>query len=1142
MLLACSVVTVSSSPANAAPDSRTADVAAAGSAAPDVPTADATPGSPAPDATPVGSAIPEGSAAPDSAADLTGRPVAETDRSSGVKLTARLAQSDPQLLTATSTEVATVLVKLDYDAVAAYTGGVDGFAPTSPSVTGRALTAGGGDIAAYTGHVAGVEQTFVDRLAVALPEARVGTRLRTVYGGVALSLPADRAADVLALPGVLAVQADTRHELLTDSSGDFVGAPTIYSALGSSDTAGAGTIVGVLDSGLWPEHPSFADPGLSEPPAKADGTPRTCDFGDNPLTPGPDPFACTNKLISGESFLATYNATVGGETYPGTARDSEGHGTHTASTAAGSPVAGTSIFGIDRGPVSGIAPGAQVAAYKVCGAKGCFASDSVAAVQQAILDGVDVINYSISGGTSPYTDPVELAFLDAYQAGVFVAASAGNEGPAAGTVNHLSPWVTTVAASTQRREFRSALTVTAGEESFTADGASITAGVGPAPVVLASAAPYNDVRCEKPAPAGTLAGMMVACERGGNGRVAKGWNVLQGGAAGMVLYNPAPADTETDNHWLPTVQLADGAAFLAFMKAHSAVSGTFSTGAAADGAGDVMAGFSSRGPAGGWLKPDLTAPGVQVLAGQTPTPDGTDTGPPAQYFQAIAGTSMSAPHVAGAGALLVALHPSWSPGQIRSALMTTATTAVVKPDGVTPADPFDLGAGRIDLTRAGDPGLTFDVPTADFVAAGEPGPRGGLDLNLPSIDVPLLTGEITTTRTATNTTDTPLRYRARATAPDGARITVTPSLFTVDPGSSVPLTIVINGAALAAGQYFAQISLTDLRGTRDLHLPVAFDRQQGDIALSTTCTPSTITLLPRSTSTCTVTATNGGGPTTVSLTSTLSSRLRLTSLAGPDVNRTDRGPLQGRTRLVFTDLALPGKPGVPSIAPGALRGYRSLAPLGIPATPMGDEEIVNYDVPAFVYGGGSYTRIGVTSDGYLVVGGGNGRDDVTFLPQQVPNAKAPNNVLAPFWTDLDGTGAPGIFVGTVSDGTDSHLVVEWQVREFDTQNLETFQVWIGLNGTEDITFAYDPANMPSAPPALSGLTVGAENADGTSGDQIDGVPTGDLRVSTSTGGSVSYTFTVQGQQPGPAAVRTTLTSPALPGSTIAAGQLSIVKR
>ena len=236
-----------------------------------------------------------------------------------------------------------------------------------------------------------------------------------------------------------AVQSDEPEQLQTDSSTAFIGAPTIWDQTGGQALAGQGVIFGDLDSGVWPEHPSFADnAGLGAPPPKADGTPRECDFGDNPLTPAVDVFACNNKLIGGQPFIDTYNAIFGGEIFPDSARDSNGHGTHTTSTAAGSIVDSAPIFGIERGPISGVAPGAWVIEYKVCGFEGCFPSDSAAAVAQAILDGVDVINFSISGGANPFSDVVELAFLDAYEAGIVVAASAGNSGPGAG--HDRPPW------------------------------------------------------------------------------------------------------------------------------------------------------------------------------------------------------------------------------------------------------------------------------------------------------------------------------------------------------------------------------------------------------------------------------------------------------------------------------------------------------------------------------------------------------------------------------------------------------------------------------------------------------------------------------------------------------------------------------
>ncbi|MGI8653165.1 MAG: PA domain-containing protein [Geodermatophilaceae bacterium] len=191
---------------------------------------------------------------------------------------------------------------------------------------------------------------------------------------------------------------------------------------------------------------------------------------------------------------------------------------------------------------------------------------------------INVINFSIPGGTDPYADPVELAFLDAYAAGVFVAASAGNDGPGEGTVNHVSPWLTSAAASTQERAFESTLTVVGPTGTFTDSGASITDGAGPAPVVLASTAPYSDALCTEPAPEGLFAGKIVACERGEVARVEKGFNVLQGGAVGMILTTQPWPTFETDNHWLPTVHQADGTEFLAFMAANPNATATFTAG------------------------------------------------------------------------------------------------------------------------------------------------------------------------------------------------------------------------------------------------------------------------------------------------------------------------------------------------------------------------------------------------------------------------------------------------------------------------------------------------------------------------------------------------------------------------------------
>ena len=283
---------------------------------------------------------------------------------------------------------------------------------------------------------------------------------------------------------MVAVQANTLAQPLTDSSTHFVGADAAYSALHTTANAGQGVIFGDLDTGIWPEHPSFADQGNLRGSAAAGWHAATCNFGDNPLTPAVDPFVCQNKLIGGELPHARLRRRPGqrARPVPGTARDGDGHGTHTTSDVGRQHRRRTPTYSASIAARSTAwRPAPRSSSTRSAAPTGCFDSDSAAAVAQAIVDGVDVINFSISGGTEPFADPVELAFLDAYAAGVFVSSSAGNEGPGAGTANHLSPWVTSVAASTQKREFRSTLSLTAGQRRHVHQpGASITAGAGPA--------------------------------------------------------------------------------------------------------------------------------------------------------------------------------------------------------------------------------------------------------------------------------------------------------------------------------------------------------------------------------------------------------------------------------------------------------------------------------------------------------------------------------------------------------------------------------------------------------------------------------------------------------------------------------------
>ncbi len=1099
------------------------------------------------------------------ASGFTAQALTPTGSVTGFKSpSSRLAQTDPSLLGRTDSTKVHVMIKLDYDPTASYAGGVDGLAPTSPDVTGHRLTGKSAAERAYGRYQKQQRVDFAAALKSAVPSAAVGESFDVVFGGVAATIPANSVAKVAALPDVVAVQADTLAHPLTDASPKFLDAPPVYAEQGSTANAGAGLIFGDLDTGVWPEHPSFADLGnLSAPP----GT-YGCNFGDNPLTPANDPFVCNHKLIGGvwetQTYDAVYNGTAGADPYAGTARDGDGHGTHTSSTAAGDIVDSAPVLGVDRGPIHGLAPGAWIIEYKVCGPQGCYGSDSARAVEQAILDGVNVINFSISGGANPFSDPVELAFLDAYNAGVFVAASAGNGGPGAGTSDHLSPWVTTVAASTETREFATTLTLTAGGDTFTADGASITMGAGPATVVLAQDIPgYGDPLCASEPPASdTFAGMIVACQRGTTARAWKGFVVYEGGGEGMILYNPSLADVETDNHWVPTVHLADGTDFVAFMAAHAGdtVTGSFPNAEKRNGQGDVMAAFSSRGPGGLFIKPDVTAPGVEILAGNTPTPPVPDAdngaGPAGEYYQAIAGTSMSSPHVAGAALLVKAVHPSWSPGEIKSALMTTATTKVVKEDLTTPADPFDFGAGRIDIGAAASAPLVLDESASDFYAMGGD-PVQAIQLNVPSIDAPVLPGRIETSRTVTNVSGKNSVFNVATSAPTGSTISVSPSHFALRAGRSQRLRIVIETEAPVGAQQFGAISISTSQGgfftahhgfqhrTVTQHLPVAFIHTQGAVNLTQDCSPTSISL--HDAARCDVSVTNNSFDTTsVSADTSTNGNLDILGATGARVRR-------GEAQIRNVTLA-GAQPGVPSRAAGitpngstTTDGFLDLSLFGVGLTPIGDEQILNYGLAPFVYDGQTWNRIGVDSNGYLIVGGSDSSQDneCCNIPSG-PDPARPNNVIAPLWTDLNGTAGDGttggIRVAGLTGGGFHWTVFQYEVYVYGTTDLRKFQVWVGTDGVQDITWAFD--SYPQADPAGQPFLVGAENQLGQ-GDMQAVLPTTDS-VITSTdpipGESATYSVFVRGVRAGTGVVKTEMTATGVPGVTIERSTIAVQKQ
>ena len=702
-----------------------------------------------------------------------------------------------------------------------------------------------------------------------LSTTRITNDYTVALNGFSANVTHAQAEKLAADKDVLFVLPDLLRQPMTDESGDFLGLTGSGGAY-QQGLKGDGVVVGIIDTGIWPEHPSFADNGLPAPTGVASGIP--CEFGNTGtanIAAGPNgpptavphnnpndaPFTCNDKLVGARQMLASYRTFIGADPDEfDSARDDAGHGTHTASTAAGNAGVQAVIQGVPvgDGTISGIAPNAHIIAYKGLGNGGGFTSDLAAAINQAVADGVDVINYSIGGGGGTLGAD-DIAFLFANDAGVFVASSAGNNGPNAGTIGSPGddPWLVGVGASTQTRFFQGTVELGNGA---TYTGSSLTDGVGTSPLV--DSATLGNQFCN-PAVAfsASVAGKIVLCERGGGiGRIAKGQKVFASGGVGMIMFEQSDnGSLFTDTHWLPTVQIDNtpGLAIKAYIAANPGTATaklrntrTLSTWPIAPS----MTEFSSRGPANfpDLIKPDVTAPGLQILAGYSPFPDAIDV--PGQQFAAIAGTSMSSPHVAGLLALMKQYHPDWSPSAAKSALMTTAHQNVLDNNRTSAADPFDMGAGHVNMGRpnhkgtAFQPGLVYDTDLVGYIAwicgarpanvnpatcaslAGAGISLDPSDLNIASIAVSDVPGQQVVKRTITSVAQENgwRTYNASVVAPAGYSVSVSPSTVKLKSGQSadVLITITNNSAAIGAWQ-FGSLTWNDTQGHYSVRSPIA---------------------------------------------------------------------------------------------------------------------------------------------------------------------------------------------------------------------------------------------------------------------------------------------------------------------------------
>ncbi|PKA54275.1 Subtilisin-like protease [Apostasia shenzhenica] len=554
----------------------------------------------------------------------------------------------------------------------------------------------------------------------------------TVAHGFSASLNPSEARDLARRPGVLSVLSDTRYQLHTTRTPEFLGLDRGDGLIPESDNA-ADVVVGVLDTGVWPEHKSFDDTGFGPVPA---GWKGECVAGKD-FDPAK---ACNRKLIGARFFSKGYEASKGPFDESRESRsphDDDGHGTHTSTTTAGSAVPDASLLGYALGTARGMSPRARVAVYKVCWAGGCFSSDILAAMDAAVNDGCHVLSLSLGGGASDYyRDSVAIGAFNAMERGVLVSCSAGNSGPGSGTLSNLSPWITTVGAGTIDRDFPAYVVLGNGKN---LTGVSLYSGTplpsSQIPFIFAGNA-TNSTSGNLCMP-GTLlpekvAGKLVLCERGINPRVQKGMVVKDAGGAGMVLANTAANGEElvADAHLLPAALVGEksGYAIKAYVLSDPSPTATIIFGGTKIGVhpSPVVAAFSSRGPNAVTpeiLKPDMIAPGVNILAGWTGAvgPTGLPSDSRRVEFNIISGTSMSCPHVSGLAALLKAAHPDWSPAAIKSALMSTAYVEYAGGDTIldvatgAAATPFDFGAGHVDPLRALDPGLVYEATADDYL-------------------------------------------------------------------------------------------------------------------------------------------------------------------------------------------------------------------------------------------------------------------------------------------------------------------------------------------------------------------------------------------------------------------------------------------
>jgi minor extracellular serine protease Vpr len=978
-------------------------------------------------------------------------------------------------------------------------------------------------------------QSFAQSLKKSIPDAQVERHYDTVMNAVVVTSESDIFEQLSAMPGVTQVYREEMYYEQMDASLDLIKAKQVWEQLGGNAEAGKGVKVAVIDGGIRPENPMFRDTGFTAPEVRA--TDDYC------ATTKPD--FCNNKLIVARYSAPTF-ATIPQEYMSPLGQG--GHGTHVAGTVTGMP---TSIFfngsantdadgvevtdatsdkgkkGYTKVDISGVAPGAYLMAYKalfqVFRADGTVTGSGsnvmlLEALDWAVKDGADVINNSWGGGAGgdPAASPYRDSFLAAEAAGVVVVTAAGNDGPTAKTIGCPACIESgiTVASTTHGRYF--ANKVSAGGEDFLAiAGSEFGTSVKDmkedisAPIVLASVvAPTNALGCTA-FPADTFLGKIAVISRGTCNFSDKANNAAAAGAVGLIVVQNSdgePSIMSNPGVTIPAVMVskADGAKLVTdavatiSIQADKVMSAQFT---------DIMSDFSSRGPNGNsnFLKPDIGAPGSSILSATSP-----DAFADSRTFQLNSGTSMASPHVAGAAVVMKQLYPEWTAVEIKTALTSTAVNGLKKEDSVTATTPFDIGAGRLDLERATKAGVTFDKPSF----AQDP-----------------CVAECTFTRTIRNMTDEEVTWTPSLSLSDaGMTGEFSVSSVTLKPygteGDSAEFNLKLNGSFAALNAWsFGNVEWT----ASDASIPSA--TMPIAVRVATSSDSSMISavsvgeLSPDAPAQVSTTFNNKAFTGQISVVSKLPAGTKLVESSGV-------ATVTGGTQFLFDakgdtpavswsgGLNVPGmrlNTGTPINYELATNGGTRIACAGACDEFYQGLNVGGIGLPV-TFNGQTYSRVYVSDNGIINFSNTATTPAASFTNQQLPSPTAPNNLIAPFWADMDlaggGTGGGNLYYSILTVSGVNYLVVEWnKVRVYDdaSGNEYTFQAWMALNAPEDIFF-----NYVAMGPMPANVTVGAEDTAGTlglsryyNGTGTAPVSSQALALSTVAGGRLAMNYSVE---------------------------------